>query len=167
MTLKTTIALNVSSRLTADADLDADAVREVRKVYDVTLRNGTGPGQAAKLYADENNLGASANIDIDLAGALSDGIGGTAVFGAIKGLVVYALPTNVNNVVIGAAAANPWTALLGATHTAQVKPGTTLAVFVDEDSAGYPVVAGTGDILRVANGGAGTAVDYEIIIIGT
>ena len=33
-------------------------------------------------------------------------------------------------------------------------------------AAGWLVTAGTGDLLKIANGGAGSAVDYDIILIG-
>jgi hypothetical protein len=166
MTLKSTIELNVSSRLSASGDLSADSVKDLERTYSAILRNGTGLGQAARLYSDAGNILGGANADLDLAGTLADGIGGTAVFANIKGLVVRALASNANNITLGAAAANPWTALLGATGTVVLKPDTTFCVFVGPTSAGYPVVATTGDILRLANGPT-NAVDYEIIIIGT
>jgi hypothetical protein len=42
-----------------------------------------------------------------------------------------------------------------------------MLLLVAPDAAGYAVTATTADILRVTNGGAGTSVVYEIVILGT
>jgi hypothetical protein len=62
---------------------------------------------------------------------------------------------------------NPWVGFLNAAGTVTLKPGAGIVLTADQASAtGYPVTAGTGDILRVANSGAGTAVLYDIAIVG-
>mgnify|MGYP000184442162 CR=1 FL=1 len=35
------------------------------------------------------------------------------------------------------------------------------------DATGYTVTATTADLLRIANSGAGTTVDYTIVVVGT
>jgi hypothetical protein len=135
----------------------------------VELASGTGAvaGVADKAFAARRNILASANDDLDLAGVLLDEFGAAITFARIKGLFIAALPTNTNNVVIGAAGANPWLGLLNATGTITLRPGATVGAYAGvADAAGYAVTGGTGDILRVANGAAGTAVDYDILIIG-
>ncbi|CAM5376651.1 hypothetical protein SCALM49S_02945 [Streptomyces californicus] len=69
--------------------------------------------------------------------------------------------------VVGAASSNPWATLLGATHTLTVRPGGFVAVGTGvADAIGYAVTASTGDLLKIANSGAGSAVTYDIHIIG-
>lgn len=138
----------------------------IEKVLD--LVNGTGAAQADVLYANYTAaLAASSNVDIDLSGALANAVGGTSVFARISGLVVVADAANVNNVVVGAAATNAWATWLNATGTLQVRPGgfDVMGTGV-ADTTRHVVTAGTGDLLRVANGGAGSTVGYTIALLG-
>ncbi len=139
----------------------------VQKVLD--LAAGTGAGQVDVLYQDTNTLAASANTDIDLSGALARAIGGTAVFARVRGLYIAASAANTNNVIVGAAATNPWITLIGtATGTLILRPGAWILAGVGSaDATGWAVTAGTGDLLRIANSGAGTTVDYTIVVVGT
>lgn len=137
----------------------------VSKVLD--LASGTAAGQADVLYSDTGTIAASSNTDIDLSGALANAIGGTSVFARVKGLYVAASAANTNNVIVGAAAANAWATLLGATHTITLRPGAwVLLGSGSADATCYAVTAGTGDLLRIANSGAGTSVTYDIVVIG-
>lgn len=138
----------------------------IEKVLD--LLNGTGASQADVLYANTATLTASSNTDIDLSGALVPGVGGTSVFAKVSGLLVVADAGNTNNVVVGAAATNPWITWLNSTGTIQVRPGGfNLMGTGTADTIRHGVTAGTGDLLRIANGGAGTSVIYTIAVIGT
>ncbi|MFD6415999.1 hypothetical protein [Streptomyces sp. NPDC060194] len=131
------------------------------------LLNGTGAGRADRVFSDRRTLAASATEDLDLAGTLVDAFGAAVTFARIKGLVIAAAAGNTNNVVIGAAATNPWATLLGATHTATIRPGGFLAIGTGvADATGYAVTASTGDLLKVANSAGGTGVTYDIHIIG-
>ncbi len=134
----------------------------------VDLVDGTAAGQANVLWSDTNTLAASANTDIDLAGALTNAIGGTSVFARVKGLYIAASAANTNNVVVGAAAATQWLSLIGtATGTIILRPGASMLVMAGiADATGYTVTAGSADLLRIANSGAGTTVTYDIAIIG-
>lgn len=130
------------------------------------LANGTGAGQADRVYAKTITLAASGNQDIDLNGALLDTLGGPAVFAKVKAIAVRARDTNVNNVIVGAAAANGFIGPFGAaTHTVAVQPGGMLVI--SAPGAGWTVTAATADLLRVANSGAGTSVTFDIVIVGT
>jgi hypothetical protein len=165
-TLKTRIGVRFHVETTGVADLSAP-VDVLDLVYDVLLRAGSGAGQASKGWNDgDRSIAASGTDDIDLSGALINKFGEAVVFTAVKAIIIRAEVANVNNVVIGAGA-NPWIGLLNATGTITLKPGAGVLIWADQASAaGYPVVAGTGDILRVANGGAGTAVLYDIAVVG-
>jgi hypothetical protein len=119
------------------------------------------------VWADTLTIAPSASQDIDLAGALLDALGGPVVFARIKGIAVFADAGNVNNVEVGAAASNPWVGLLGATHKVTVRPGGMFAVAAGiADATGYAVVAGTGDILRVANSAGTSSVTLDVVLIG-
>jgi phosphoserine phosphatase len=85
----------------------------------------------------------------------------------VKALIIKAAAANTNDVVVTSAAANgfiTWTKAAG--DGVNVKPGGIL-VLVAPNAAGYGVTAGTGDLLNIANSGAGTGVTYDIIVIGT
>lgn len=167
MPLQTKTSLTVAGLLTSTPDLAAARV-DFSKVYAAELANGVAAGQADKIWADTNTLAASANVDLDLAGVLLDVFGQAIAFARIKAIILSALAGNTNNVVLGGAATNTFVGPFGAaTHTLAVRPGATLALFAGAgDATGYPVTAGTGDLLRVANGGAGSTVTYDIMIIG-
>lgn len=134
----------------------------------VQLTTGPGAGQADRLYAATVTVGASSNTDLDLVGVLLDAFGAAITFVRVKGLYVLAAAANVNNVVLGAAAANPWATLLSATGTVTLRPGAELMVRAGAaDATAYAVTAGTGDLFRVANSGAGSSVSCDIGIIGS
>lgn len=136
--------------------------------FSVSLVNGTSAGQADMMFADTRTLAPSANEDIDLNGTTyKTPFGDNLALVRVKGLVVRASATNVNNVVLGAAAATQWATLLNATGTVTLRPGAVFAAYAGvADATGYAVGAGASDFFRVANSGAGTSVTYDIVIIG-
>lgn len=128
--------------------------------------NGTGANQADKIWSDTRTLGISATEDLDLAGALTDAFGAALTFARIKALLVYASPGNINNVVIGGAT-NAWATLLSpaATGLLTIPPGGGFCAWTPT-ATGFAVTPATGDLLHVANGGAGSAVTYDVVILG-
>jgi hypothetical protein len=132
----------------------------------LTLVAGTdATNKADILFQDAGrSLAASANADLDLAGSLSDAFGATIAAAEIVLLFFRARSTNVNNLQVKAAASNGFTGpFLAAGDGVSIKPG-EWAVFVSQ--AGWPVTAGTGDLINVANSGAGSAVLYDVVIVG-
>ena len=166
MPLSTQALLQVSAFYSnTSADL---AVPSANPVFasQVNLDNGTGADQADRLYVDSNTLAASATVDIDLAGSLTDLLGAALTFVRVKGIFLRASKANTNNVVLGGAAATQFVGPFGATtHTIATKPGGFLAM-IAPDATGWTVGAGASDLLRVANSGAGTSVSYDIMIVG-
>ncbi|GAA2327512.1 hypothetical protein [Dactylosporangium salmoneum] len=165
MTLNTRIAVDLAAVLQNALDLGQ---AELPISLDVAYRwpSGTTADKADKLWSDHRTINASSNDDLDLAGSLSDGLGGTITFARIKAMLVRAARGNANNVIVGGGASNQfinWVA--DATDKIIVRPG-GLLLLVAPDATGYPVTASTGDILRVANSGAGSSVDYDIVLIG-
>ena len=166
MPLSTDVLFQVGAYLSnTSADLTVPSAN-FAFAQSIHLDNGTGANAADKLYADSNTLAASGNVDIDLAGSLTDALGASLTFARVKALFLRAAAGNTNNVVIGGAASNQFVGPFGAAaHTFAVKPGGFVG-WVAPDATGWAVTAGTGDLLRIANSGAGTSVTYDVVIIG-
>jgi hypothetical protein len=129
---------------------------------------GTGSGQADRLFSDTRTIAASSNDDLDLAGVLVDPLGATLTFARVKTLIVKAASANANTLIMGGAASNPVTTILGGTTpTLTLRPDGLLVLDVGADATGYAVTAATADILRFTNGGAGSSVTYDVIIVGS
>lgn len=164
MSLTTRLSVALAAQLTGTHD-HAPPSSRLGPEWQLNLASGTGAGQADRLWSDRRTIAASASEDLDLAGSLTDALGATLTLARVKMLAVYALPANTNDVVLGDAAATTWTALLGTDGTLAVKPGGLLVVTAPGATA-YPVTAGSADLLKVANSAAGSAVTYDIYIVG-
>jgi len=127
---------------------------------------GTGAGKADLAFADRRTLAAAATENLDLAGALTDPLGAALTFGHVKAIYVTAKSTNTNSVVVGGAASNGFAGPFGGTTpTLSIPPGGFL--LLTHPGAGWVVTPTSGDLLKVANSGAGTSVQYDVILIGT
>jgi hypothetical protein len=169
MPLTTFAALTLNADQTSAQDLGTvDLPVNVARQF--ALANGTGAGQADKIFHDTRTLTASATENLDLAGVLLDPITQAALtFVRIKGLYVAASSANTNDVIVGANVVNGWATLIGPTGasggTITLKPGSAFMTFTT-DATAWPVTAGTGDLLKVTNSAGGTSVDYSIVIVG-
>lgn len=135
------------------------------KTADIVLADGSGSGQASKVYLASRTVASSANDDLDLAGSLADPFGVTLTFATVKAIVIRADPANTTNLTVSPGASNGFTGPFGASsHTVQVRPGGALVFAAPQ--TGWTVTASTGDILRVANA-AGASATYSIEIVGT
>jgi len=163
--LTTRLMLELAANLSAPLDLGSvSAPLDYRK--QISLANGTGDGKADLVFHDRRTIAASSTDSLDLAGSLTDPLGATLTCATVKGLLVAASPSNTNTVVVGGAASNTWATWVGdATDKVIVRPGGVLVLFAS-DATGYAVTASTGDILEIANGGGGTSVTYDIVIVG-
>lgn len=142
------------------------AVFDVSEGLIKTVTDGTGIDQANALYIDDFSIAASGTLDIDLSGTLVDAHGTTAVFTAIKEIMVIADVTNTNDIAVGNGGVNSFLGpFAAAANTVSIKPGNRFDV-TNYSAAGWAVTAGTGDILRLANSAAGTAVTGTIVIVG-
>jgi hypothetical protein len=143
-----------------------NAIAPLARTYQMLYSTGTGAGSADRIFHDQRTIAISGTDDLDLAGVLTDVFGATVTFARIKAIVVAAASGNTNNVIVGGAASNQFLTWVGAaTHTVTVRPGGFLALAAT-DATSYAVTAGTGDLLRIANSGAGTSVVYDIMLIG-
>lgn len=165
MPLTSRLTLKAYGRLTTSLDLSTSQ-NELDYAKVIDLGNGTGAGQADKVFHDTRTLNASASETLDLAGSLADALGAPLSFARIKALIVAAAPTNTHNVLVGGAAANGWATWVGdPTDVIVVRPGGFLALSAS-DATAYPVTAATGDLLKVANSGGVGPVTYDVIILG-
>jgi hypothetical protein len=165
MPLTSKLSVSVSAVQTANR-----ALTSVRAPLDyaraLNLATGVGAHQADLMYSGSRTLAASAVEDLDLSGPLIDAFGSTLAFVRIKGIVIAASANNTNNVIVGGAATNGFVNWVSdPTDKVIVRPGGVFALFA-QDAVSYPVTAGTGDLLHVANSGAGTGVTYDVVIIG-
>lgn len=167
MALTSRLSVAVTADQTSAQDLTT-ASAPVSWARQVALATGTSAGQADLIFTDTRTLAASATEDLDLAGSLTGAFGATLTFVKIKAIAISAAAGNTNNVVVGAASATQWATLLNSTGTVTLRPGSTFMAFTGvADSTGWGVTAATGDLLKVANSGAGTGVTYDIVVIGT
>jgi hypothetical protein len=172
MALTTKITIGIVATLTAALDL---ATSTTPLAYPLVYEwpNGVAADQADMAWHDRRTIAASGTDDLDLAGGLTDAYGATITFVKIRALLVVADAANTNAVILGNATTNAWgggVATTGpplghATHTTRVHAGG--AVLYLSPDAGFGVTAGSIDVLRVANSGAGTEVIYDIIAVGT
>jgi hypothetical protein len=165
MPLSTKFQAGLQADLTSPLDLGTpkSALNFVRTLE---LADGVGLNQADQIFHDQRTLAASGSENLDLAGALIDAFGNTLTFSAIKGMIFFAAAANTNNVQVGNSGVNGFINWVGdTTDLINIKPGGIFCLF-DPTASGYPVTAGTGDLLNVANGGAGTSVTYDVVLIG-
>jgi hypothetical protein len=163
----TLVSFSISA--TANNPLDFNkVVGALAYAKSLGFSTGAGASQMDRLLADQRTIIASGTDDLDLTGtALQDILGANLALARVKLIAIYAASTNTNNVVLGAAASNQFVGPFGAaTHTIAVPPGGAFLI-VAPTAAGWPVTAGTGDLFRVANGGAGTSVVYDALIGGS
>lgn len=162
-----TASLQVAGVLNNNSlDLGVIATAPLSYAASVGFISGVGANQADKIFADNRTIAASSNDDIDLAGVLVDALGSTITFARLRGLFVKASAANTNTLVMGGGASNPITTILGGTTpTLTIRPGGWLGLMAP-DATGYVVTATTADILRFTNGGAGSSVSYDLILVG-
>lgn len=163
--LRSQIHLTVRSDLTNTIGL-ASATAPIVLERNLVLADGNGANQARVIWSDQRTIAASTTEDLDLlGGGLLDPFGVAFAPVKLRGIVITASTGNTNNIVLGGDA-NSVPFLSAAATTVTIQPG-GMFVLMEPGSAGIAVTAGTGDIVQVANGGAGSTVTYSIILIGT
>lgn len=165
MTLKLNVAASIVGYITGANDI-AEVTANLDKKKIIPFTTGVAADQANLLFSDHRSIAASSNEDLDLAGGLSDPLGAVLTFARIKAIMIVADAANVNNVVVGGAATNTFVGPFSdATDKVALPPGGMLLVAAPT-AAGWPVTATTADLFRVANSGAGSAVGYDIVLLG-
>lgn len=167
MTLSSKVAVTVTANQSETLDLGSRS-SAMTQTYKAVLTDGTGAGQADKVFHDQRTLAASATENLDLAGVLTDPLGTALTFARVKALIVKAAAANTNDVVVGGDVTNTFFGpFADETDGIRIRPGGVLCIACGEaDATGFAVAAGTGDLLKFLNGGAGTPVTYDVTIIG-
>ena len=162
-------AVNAALKLQIDATVKSAKPKGVlsykldQVAEELNLIPGTAAlGQADLAFIDTRTLAGSATEDLDLAGVLADSFGATITLAQVVLIFIKAAKTNVNDVLVGNASTNGFVGPIGATGVQRVKAGEFL---LWASSKGWAVTGGTGDKLKIANSGAGTAA-YDIVVFG-
>jgi hypothetical protein len=132
----------------------------------LAFTNGTGANQVDRVFTDSRTLAASANEDLDLAAGLTDAYGNAITFAEIVAIGIKASSGNTNKVRVTRPASNGFPLYLAAGDGEDVPPGGFIAKAAPDAAGWGTVTPGTADLINIANGGAGTPVTYEIVILG-
>lgn len=160
------LSIKASIRGTQDSPIDLGTPAfALDMLAALNLTDGTGANQADRLFTDTRTISASSSDALDLAGALTSAFGATITFARIKAVFIKAAAGNTNDVQVTRPAANGVPLFLAASDGIVVPPGGAL-LWVAPGATGVPVTAGTGDLLTIVNGGAGTSVTYDVAIVG-
>lgn len=158
------IDLSIEAQDAAVVDLGRKTMtlRPVREVMQF-LPGTDEVNQLDILFSDTRTLAASASEDLDLAGVLQSSIGGTITMAQAVMIFVKASAANTNDVRVTRPASNGVPLFLAGGDGVGIAPG-EWQLFASQK--GWDVEAGTADLITIANGGAGTAVTYDIVVFG-
>lgn len=164
-TLKTKFLLQLQATYKNVLDLGSPT-DSFEKRQLIELSNGTGANAADLMFHDRRTLAASGTEDLDLAGVLASPFGATLTFAEIRAVMITAASGNTNNVRVTRPASNGVPLFVAAGDGIDVPPGGAFAWVCPADGK-VTVTAGTGDLLTVTNGAAGSSVTYDVVILGT
>ncbi len=161
-TLTTKVNLNLNSVFQSDAEGLAVAQASIEQQLLISMAEGVGLNQADLVYS-ELNQSISGAVDRDLAGSLLDAFGATITFVKVKCLMIVAAVANTDTVIaFGKGATGFLGPLTVNTETLIIRPGGALVVFAP-DLTGYPVAAGSTDVLTFNVGGGTQVFSWQII----
>jgi len=163
MTLKANLTVSIAASITGALDLEALA-SSLNQSWSVALADGTGAGQATRMWSDVRNLASNTSESLDLSGALVDAFGVSVTLTKIKMLIIAADPLNTTVLTAGNVTNGIIAPFLAATGGIIIRPG-GLFVAAAPDVTGFGVTDATADLLKIANA-AGAAANYSIAVIG-
>lgn len=163
MTLSSRFSAGIVFTQTKAAD-GGQARAELALQLSKVLVDGTANGQANIGFRDDRTLATGANEDIDLVGVLQDVYGATLSAVEIQALGFVTAPGNTTNLTIKPATTNGFLGPFSAAASAIVLGADACAMFF-APPAGWPVTAGTADLINIANA-AGASATYGIAILG-
>ncbi len=136
--------------------------------YHLALANGTGAGEADKIWNDLRTLAAGANEDLILSALPLTLFGDSLSVALVKVraiLLINESTTAGDDLAIGGAPSHEWQGSFAAAGDKLIVPADSCLLLVNR-SSGWPVTAGSTDKLRIANG-SGHDIDYKIAVLGT
>lgn len=154
----------INATFTDDQDL-SDPTAAVALAGLESLANGTSNVQADLVWSDTRTIALSSSevLDMGTGGGLTTPFGAAFSPAEVVALLALAAEGNTNNVIFGNNGTEDFFGPLGAaTHTHAIKPGGWWFWF---NPAGYAVTNNSSDKIKVANSGAGTSVEYSIVIV--
>lgn len=170
MSLNANLTIDWGAVLAKAQDLAVNSVAQVAlaKRVAMALATGTLANQADLIFADTRTVTASGTDTLDLVGGgLVDPFGvALPNIAKLKGLLVVASGTNVNNVNVTRPATQGVPLFLAAGDGIPVLPGGYFA-WAAPNLAAIAVTGTTGDQIALVNSAAGSPVDYDIVIVGT
>lgn len=163
------LSTNIIAKITASQTSTLDAAVYSLALADldpINLSDGVGNNQADLIWSDTRTLAASTSEELDLNALPQSAPLANVNMVKVKAILVLAAAGNTNNVEVGNAAATQFQAGFGvATGRWIIPPGDRFLATAQK--AGWSSANGVSDKLKIANGGAGTSVDYTLILIGT
>lgn len=166
MALTSNLTIDWGAVLTKAGDLGNPSVSIAKRVA-MALTSGVIANTADTIFADTRTIAPSTTDTLDLVGGgLLTPLGDAFAPVKLKGLLVVAAGANVNNVQVTRPAANGVPLFLAVSDGIPVLPGGYFA-WASPNLASIAIAAGTADLIAIINGGAGTSVDYDIVIVGT
>lgn len=165
MTIAATVLMGIKGYNSAAVDL-GNRVRDIALAGNLVFADGSGIGQVNKSYSDSGSQIQSVNTDLDLSGALTGDDGASLVLTGVKALCIVAGSANPGNLTVGPAPSNGWTGPFSGTTPAIVLPAGGRLCIARGDASGWPVTAGTGDLLRIASAATAGTYTYDIVLLG-
>lgn len=163
MPLKLALQATVNAQYTGTRLLEAQQSNFLNN-YGIDLADGTGLGQASRFWSDRRTLATGVGESLDLNGVLTDGLGASVTFTAIKGILIKSADANTTILTVGNIANGLATIFGIATQSFPMQPG-ELLIKATPSAAGHVVTPGTADLLRIVNA-AGASAIYDVAIWG-
>lgn len=169
MNIAATIQALINLTSTSGLDLSTPSAKvDTPLVASIDFTTGVGANQINSWWSDTRTLANNTSESLDLnaaSGGLTDAFGVGLQLARVKLLYIKNKSTT-QTLSVGGAASNGFINWVGdATDIVKIPPGGFL-LLVAPDATGFAVTAATGDLLKIANGNAGAAADYDIIIAG-
>lgn len=167
----TTLTANVNAEISWNFQnaLDVSTTKDIDRLkLELGLAAGTGNSQIDEMYHDQRVVTASTpNDDLDLVGVLENVFGRTINFSRVHALLIQnTSTTSGDDLLVGAAASNPWVAPFNGDVNAVVKVGPNSQLVLANNVDGFVVTGGSADVLRIAHDGGAADITYNIALIG-
>lgn len=164
--------MSLTSKLTASirADLAKTAgfvtpTAQINLAYSSSLTSGTGTGQANAVHSERYTIAQSGTQVIDLS-AITDDLGQSVAFTAIKQIIVTAGSANAAVVTLKPNGTEGWVAAFNAAaDTLKISAGGCV-VLANPEGAGWAVVDNTTDKLLLTNTSASASATVDVVIVG-
>ena len=161
---------NILATISKDLDLaPLSSALTAKGKNGVIFTDGIAVNQINELFHDERTLANGVSEELDLSGVLANPLGDIVNFVGVKVIGIYsANANNLANLEVGGAAANTSVFLKDATDIVTVGPALGSSfLLINPSAAGFPVVGGASDKLKITHDGSNPAdFVYRIVLLG-